>query len=356
MKRILFFIFGAALLSSGQQATAQTWDDLFDEEDLKSSDIYKAQKEMSEQKKSSTASSKKSEQAPVKSADSQEVKTSKASTEEKNEAPSGKSAPKTFSLFSAPQAIQAPADLPELGTGASNGLPELGKSAKKRHSDSLSLFEMRTRKSSFSDTNVLKFDIAGVKLRMTPEEVVQSAQESGFSIKFKDWKIPDPDEWKYHRQCLQQMFFTHNSKKQCIQDAARYNEKEYISRLVFENKDLKETLSVEFTSRATDNQSYRIHYINKGNHSLGTTEEARYFKKKRRRDFFEALIKKYGPPDDEQSLLWGMSGLNATLQAEISNTFLDISLVMEDSLMREKDYQKIAVQDAEANVLENFSF
>ncbi|MBO4644471.1 MAG: hypothetical protein J5716_07685 [Alphaproteobacteria bacterium] len=355
MKRILFFIFGAALLSSGQQATAQTWDDLFDEEDLKSSDIYKAQKEMAEQKKPSAVSAKKSEQAPVKSIDVPEVKASQSLTEEKAAAPSGKSAPKTFSLFSGPQAIQA-ADLPELGTGASNGLPELGKSAKKRNTDSLSLFEMRTRKSSFSDTNVLNFDIAGIKLRMTPEEVLQRAQEIGFSVKFKDWKIPDPDEWKYHRQCLQQMFFTHNSKKQCIQDAARYNEKEYISRLVLENKELKETLSIEFTSMATKNQAYRIFYINKGNHSLGTTEEARYLKSKRRRDFFEALIKKYGPPDDEQSLLWGMSGLNATLQADISDSFQDISLVMEDSLMKEKDYQTIAVQDAEANVLENFSF
>ena len=382
MKRIWFFIFGIVLLSVEQETLAQTLDDLFDEEDFQSSEIERMQKETAAKNE---AARKKASAAPPKTASvplqktAASVSLNKAAepkqmpvsvpAPEKKELPvtaagntpsvaksSGESAPKTFSLFTGPRTIQTGTDLPQLGSRSTASLPALGKNTEKKAEEPLSLFEMRAQKTGYSDTNVLDFDIAGVQLKMSPEEVIQKAEESGFSIKLKDWKIPDPNEWKYHRQCLQQMFFAHGSKKKCIKDAAQYDNKEYINRLVFENKSRKETLSVEFTSTFTGNQAYRVRYVNKGNHSLGTTEEARYLKVKRRRDFLETLIKKYGPPDDERTLLWGLSGLNAVLQAEISNTFLDISLVMEDPLMQEKDFHTIAIKDKEDSSSDQFGF
>ena len=152
------------------------------------------------------------------------------------------------------------------------------------------------------------------------------------------------------------MFFAYKSQKNCIQETAKADNNEYIAKLVFENKERRETISVEFTSYLTQNQAYRIRYVSKGDASLGNTNEAQYLKSKRYQDFLELLIKKYGSPDDEQQLIWGISGFNAVLQAKISNASLDFSLLMEDPSIEEGDLDKIYADDLKTGSSDKFSF
>ena len=262
----------------------------------------------------------------------------------------------TFLLNTKPQEITIPS-LPQIGSGKMPDLPDLGSQAtKKKEDENLSLFEMRSRKTGSSDTDVLKFDIAGIRLKMTPQEVMQQALAAGFLLKIQDRKIPTLNEWKYRRLCMQQMLFAYEHKKRCVREIAQHNNSEYTSRLVFENKSRRETLTVEFASSFAENRAYRIRYVSKGDHSLGTTDEAHYFKTKRRQEFLKLLITKYGVPDDEQTLLWGVSGLGATLQAEISDSFLDASLVLEDLSIETEDFDNMSVQDAKDPSIEKFSF
>lgn len=366
MNRIFLFIFSALLLLFSRQTAAQLFDDLFEEEDFQSSEIDKMQQQEAERKKTEeknnteTVPAEKSVQAVaapvVQQTQPAQIRTpsiqAKSAAEEKEEKED-----ETFSLSTAkPQEIKIPA-LPQVGSGKMPDLPDLGsQAAKKKEDENLSLFEMRSKKTGSSDTDVLKFDIAGIRLKMTPQEAMQEALNAGFSLKFQDRKIPTLNEWKYRRLCMQQMLFAYEHKKRCVQEIARYNNSEYTSRLVFENKSRRETLTVEFASGFAENRAYRIRYVSKGDHSLGTTDEAHYFKTKRRQEFLKLLITKYGVPDDEQTLLWGVSGLGATLQAEISDSFLDASLVLEDLSIETEDFDNMSVQDAKDPSIEKFSF
>ena len=374
MKRVFVFIFGMMFLFSPFRAAAQLLDGLFEEEDFESSEIEKMQKEEAERKKEEAEALKNAPSAekpvsapagqnppavqsvpvsaaaaPAPTAANQPVPaTSAPSAAVKNQ--------QTFDLLDAgPQEMRTPS-LPLIGSGKAPVLPDLGSKAGRREDENLSLFEMRAKKTGASDTNVLKFDIAGIRLKMTPEEVMERALSAGFSVKFQDRKIPTLNEWKYRRLCMQQMLFKYDIRKRCVQEIAQYNNSEYVSRLVFENKDRRETLTVEFASRFAENQAYRIRYVSKGDHSLGTTDEAHYFKTKRRQEFLKLLVTKYGIPDDEQALLWGVSGVSATLQADLSDSFLDASLVLEDLSIENEDFDNMSVQDAKNPSIEKFSF
>lgn len=376
MKHIRSIILGMLVLSvAGYQAKAQLLDDLFEEEDFKSSEIEKmqketaAKKEMMLKKEQASSSSASAPASPVASTPAPVPAVVQASPSQpslgasapaasvSSPVPAVSNAPvpaqKSFSLSTGPQAIQK---MPQIGMGKPESMPNLGVNARRKNEENLSLFEMRARKKGSSSTNVLKFDIAGIQLKMTPAEVEDAAKNASFDVKFKDWKLPVLNEWKYHRQCLDKMSFSYQSKKDCIQKTAQRNNQEYISRLVFENKERKETISVEFTSMYTQNQAYRVSYTNKGDHSLGSTEEARYLKTKRRMEFLETLIKKYGQPDDELALLWGIAGRDAVLQAGISPTFLDVYLIMEDLSLEENDLDMISEEEVKTDPFNKFSF
>ncbi len=361
MKRIFVFIFGIIIFFPSFQVAAQLMDGLFDEEDFESSEIEKMQKEEAEKKKDAVSVPSATVAEPVRKASAvQAVSNTNVASPVDSAAPVAAAPVKpklnqTFNLNTGPKEIQK-SSLPQIGSGKVALLPDLGSKANRREDENLSLFEMRARKKGFSDTNVLGFDIAGVRLKMKPEEVMEKALESGFSVKFQDRKIPTLNEWKYTRLCMRQMLFKYSDKKYCAHEIAQRDNSEYISRLVFENKDRRETLSVEFASRYAENQAYRIRYVNKGDHSLGSTDEAHYLKVKRRQEFLRLLITKYGAPDDEQALSWGISGVSATLQANLSDSFLDASLVLEDLSIENDDFDNMSVQDAKNPSFEKFSF
>lgn len=354
----IFVLIFAAVFSLSNGGTAQTVDDLFSDEDFESSEIDRMQKETAEKNAKKAVASAPAAQ-PARSAP-KPVTTAAVPVSrppERTPAQTAAPAPKTLSLpVPKMQAIPASApSLPQISSAPAPDLPDLGKGGKKA-GEEMSLFEMRSKKTGNPDTDVLKLDIAGIKLKMTPEEVMQNAAEAGFTLKFKDMETPTLDKWKYRRLCMDMKLFADKSKKECVKDAARQSGSEYISRLVYENKKRRETLTVEFTSRFSDNQAFRVRYVSKGDHSLGTTDEAHYFKAKRRQEFLRLLITKYGVPDDEQALQWGVSGIGATLQAEISDSFLDASLVLEDPNMETDDFDVMSIEDAKEPAIEKFSF
>ncbi len=390
MKRIFVFIFGVVFFSFSFRASAQLFDDLFEEEDFQSSEIEEMQKQEAERKKEEAAVQKNAPapvkqnppavqvsqpapaavpavavpvsqpaapaNAPALNAQAQPKPAQLPPASDGAPAASPPARQRTFSLsVSRPREIQT-LSLPQLGSGkAPPLLPDLGSKASEKE-ENLSLFEMRAKRTEASDTNVLDFDIAGIRLKMTPEEVMEKALAAGFSVKFQDRKIPTLNEWKYRRLCMEQMLFKYDERKRCIQEIARYNNSEYTSRLVFENKPLRETLTVEFASRFAQNQAYRIRYVSKGDHSLGSTDEAHYFKTKRRQEFLRLLITKYDVPDDEQAMLWGVPGVTATLQADLSPSFLDASLVLEDLSIETEDFDNMSIEDAKMPSIEKFSF
>ncbi|MCQ2965418.1 MAG: hypothetical protein MJ250_01605 [Alphaproteobacteria bacterium] len=251
---------------------------------------------------------------------------------------------------------------PNIGGGDKPSIPNLGdqgavKKYQKR-TNSESLFEMRKKSNSRHRRGKSKkvFDIAGIRTGMTPNEVINIATDKGFSLKFSNKQVPEFDTWKYKRKCLNSAALPFHSLKACIDEAAKEEKSEYIQKLTFENKPLKETLVVDFTSNATDNQAFRIHYTAKGDHSLGVTKEGLYLKNKRRHDFYNALKNKYGESDYEESFVWVDSDSGTMLMADISDTFLDVSIELECSKLEADDDNKISEKEAQTATTGVFNF
>ncbi len=247
--------------------------------------------------------------------------------------------------------------LPDLGRGSSSSLPSLGNRRRKSDGEEhLSIFERRRRRAGNYQTDASNFDIAGVMLRMSPEEVMEVALANGFSLKFKNTKIPPFLQWKYKLECHKKNMIRFADVKHCIQETAQERKEEYVEKLVFEKPEYKETLTVDFTSMFADNGAYRIRYVNKGNHSWGNTYEGMFLKRKRRQDFWRAVIQKYGQPDDENAMIWSNSEEGASLEADLTLTFLDASLVLEDLSMTDTDSENMRAQDIKDGALNQFSF
>lgn len=76
----------------------------------------------------------------------------------------------------------------------------------------------------------------------------------------------------------------------------------------------------------------------------------------RRQEFLRRLITKYGSPDDERALLWGMGGLSATMQADMSESQLDATLILEDVSLKDKADENMAQADAKRSAPDAFGF
>lgn len=384
-----FFIFGLFLCFSGS-LFAQSLDDLFDESDFSSEPA-------SEEKETKPASLKPVEPpasgssttasaagtassfaapSPAASPDRPQQASQPPASAPEPSTVGSKGIPMTFDVpQTSPSALtlpyssrsSAPAETIAPATGAgllsrlaadspAPDLPMLGARAKAKKEENLSLFERRRREIGDSDINVESFDIAGMMLGMTPSDIMEVATANGFSVKFQNRKIPPFLQWKYKKECLKETAFSYAALKQCIRETAWKSQEEYISRLQFEKPEMKEKIVVEFTSTFGGNQAYRIHYVSKGDHSLGSTSEARYQKSRRRRDFLYAVMQKYGQPDDEDALLWGMKDEGAYLEADISPALMDVSLTLENMDLTDEDSDNMFLADKKDGLGNKFSF
>lgn len=385
-----FFIFGLFLCFSGA-LSAQSLDDLFDESDFASEPGAEEKAKTAAPKPVDTKSAKpvapapsSAKAAPVSAAvpmpvpsQSQPAQAQPSGSQSAPASVGSRGIPRTFDVpKSSPSALTLPYSggasepaetiAPSTGAGLLSrlaadspapDLPMLGARAKaKEEKENLSLFERRRREIGDSDINVESFDIAGMMLGMTPADIMEVATANGFSVKFQNRKIPPFLQWKYKKECLKETAFSYAALKQCIRETAWKSQEEYISRLQFEKPEMKEKIVVEFTSTFGGNQAYRIHYVSKGDHSLGSTSEARYQKSRRRRDFLYAVMQKYGQPDDEDALLWGMKDEGAYLEADISPALMDVSLTLENMDLTDEDSDNMFLADKKDGLGNKFSF
>lgn len=347
MRHLFVLIFGLAV-STAVPAAAQLTD-LFEDEDFQSSEIEQMQQREAERKKAEKAEKAEKTEKPARPPVSES-------------APSARTvAPKPSQTSrSQPQPPVKAEPVPAVGASSSQEkLPDLGSRSRqtvKKNDEGLSLFEMRSKKTGGGSTDVLKFDIAGVMLKMTPEEVAEHAREAGFELAFQEKKVPKLNEWRYARVCLKKNLFQLRAKDECVREQARGQETEYVSRQEYENRELREKMTVEFADNSVGNGAFRIFYINRGDASLGATDEAHYLKTMRRQEFLRRLITKYGSPDDEQALLWGMGGLSATMQADMSESQLDATLILEDVSLKDKADENMAQADAKRSAPDAFGF
>lgn len=152
-----------------------------------------------------------------------------------------------------------------------------------------------------SPANVSSFDIAGVMLGMTFDDVYALFANGGLYAPRKDNAIVytiSPD-WRNNLdyECNQQGVFVPDQLEQCIRTLAKNRGLLYASEYHLVRDLTGETIDVYFTSNTTDNVVWRIEYNNDVDELMGDGDKFEDQRQKKILSFWAGVLDKYGAPN-----------------------------------------------------------
>ena len=201
--------------------------------------------------------------------------------------------------------------------------------------------------------DVRTFDISGIELGMTPDEVIDEAKDRGYEVTKVEHKIPLHLTSFYKERCHPNGRAI--DKQNCIIDQAKADEVYYVSSITMARPQTAEYIQVLFSSHATDNEAYKIYYENKGDNSLNYTRK-NLAKKVRRRDaFWNLMYETYGQPDDKDNMIWG-NPQEAYMQAMMQGSAYNAYIVLEDKSITDEDYAAVTEQAEDLRYKHSFTF
>ena len=116
-----------------------------------------------------------------------------------------------------------------------------------------------------------------------------------------------------------------------------------------------ESIEFSFTSPATDNRVWKIHYENKGDNSLNFTRANTRKKLDRQEAFLNALFDKFGPPDNSKEYIWGYED-DAFMRAGMYGSNYDAYITLTDADLEYEDSLQAKEWLDEAKPFEHFGF
>lgn len=201
--------------------------------------------------------------------------------------------------------------------------------------------------------DVYAFEVAGVGLGMSPEEVLYNVKQMGYQQTRVQYGIPMFRTAFYEQNCRNRRLYVLHDVRQCIEEQADKDGEKFISSMTFKRPQTKEYLRVLFTSYATDNKAFKIYYENEGDNSLTMTQR-NLAKQLRRKDmFWRMMFDNYGLPDDAELIIWGDPD-KAYMQATMTGTSYNAYIVLEDKELQDDDY--FAAEDEKENLVYPNSF
>lgn len=203
--------------------------------------------------------------------------------------------------------------------------------------------------------DVRGFEISGMTLGMTPEEVDEIADIEGYQLVRAQHGISLFKTSYYEHLCKNAKVYVLDRLRECIRSHARSENQEYISSMTFKKPETKEYIQILFTSPATDNVSYKIYYENEGDNSLTLTQKNLAKQLRRKEAFWRQMFETYGLPDDSELIIWGdpqKSYMQATMQGTAYNAYI----VLEDKEIQDEDYFAQEEESKELTYKTPFSF
>ena len=188
--------------------------------------------------------------------------------------------------------------------------------------------------------NADSFLISGVGLGMKPDEVSDVLLEQGYVLTKIDETLPPALSIQYEQECrLTRKLYILSEIRACINDLANEEELQYTKKMDFERYSSRETVSVDFTSLATENVSYRVSYKNKGDSSLNSTRKNVALKSNRHKEFWNLVFSVYGLPDEPEKMIWGNEN-TSFLTASMTGSAYDGYIMLESTQLQNDDYFK----------------
>ena len=203
--------------------------------------------------------------------------------------------------------------------------------------------------------DVRGFEISGLALGMTPDEVVDIMYENGFKRTDIRYGIPMFRSAFYEQNCRDRRVHILDEVRKCIERQADRDDVKYVSSMTFKKPATKEYIRVLFTSYATDNQVFKIYYESEGDNSLTMTQR-NLAKQLRRKDmFWRMMFENYGLPDDSELIVWGDPD-SAYMQAVMTGSSYNAYIVLEDKNIQDDDYFAAEDEKDFLNYRQQFTF
>ena len=148
---------------------------------------------------------------------------------------------------------------------------------------------------------VANFDIAGIMVGMSFEDVQIAVRENGLYVPtaknniiyslHQDWR----DNLDY--ECRQRKIFAPKQLENCIRSLAKNRGLLYASEMHLIRERTGETIDVYFTSNATDNTVWKIVYKNDVNEVEGDAKKFAVQRERKIMAFWQNILDKYGVPN-----------------------------------------------------------
>lgn len=204
---------------------------------------------------------------------------------------------------------------------------------------------MRNRRS-----NAANFDIAGIKLRMTPAEVEEILTKQGYRRLTQDMSIPNFIKWRGEELCRIHGIVGFERLKACSREIAVANGFEYISSERYNRQSTLETIEVHYTSTFSDNLAHYIIYTSDVPISTSKSSQHVYINNLKIYDFWRRIDLRYGQPDNTSEVKWGLGGKKPYMQASTGK------LELVDPLLRDLDISRMLNEDSRLANVPYYSF
>ena len=224
---------------------------------------------------------------------------------------------------------------------------------------SKTLPEKKEEKKEIPLTNMVdasQFDIAGIYLGDTADNVLATAEKQGFEVSDIVHSVPSFLQWRYRDICQDQGVVVYEQRRDCINQLAEKNDQRYISEITISKPELKEKVTVSFTSGYANNLAYRIVYDVQGDYSLGTSAEPVFKKRERRKAFWFRVFTKYGMPSDLTEMLWTEGYDKASLRVYMNVSTTGARIVLEDIGITDADTYRMYRANQMMPATATFSF
>lgn len=187
--------------------------------------------------------------------------------------------------------------------------------------------------------NASVFDISGIMLRMSKEQIEATMKKRHFSKVSESYEVPNFIKWRNEEKCRNKGVLGYERLRSCVIDLAKKEQHQYTETIHFSRFETKEELSVKMTSNFTNNKVYRIVYKSLSPSITGNSQKSKYLRNIKIYDFWKKVNQKYGVPDNKDEVTWGLGGNKPYLKA--ASGFL----LLEDPMLRELDFTRMSRED-----------
>ncbi len=188
-------------------------------------------------------------------------------------------------------------------------------------------------------SNAANFDISKVKLRMSPKEVEDTLTAQGYRKIQEKMEIPNFIKWRSEELCRQHGVIGFERLNACATMMAKENGFQFVEYQIYNRYITRESIEVYFTSTFTDNLAHRIFYKSSVPFNDSKASKNVYLNNLKVFDFWRRIDLKYGKPDNETEVKWGLGGKKPYLKASTGR------LELADPLLKDLDTARMLNED-----------